>query len=214
MGRPGRIQYRPIPSWSKWASPSPPNRQTERMSLCIHGASRALTTNQPPVCGTPSSSLASGTVGTSAHEAHDLGQRLELGEVPVHRRQRELLRAGGDERAKRLGDPLRRSADRDALAQPARPVHAVDDRAEALSRDRLVVLDRDVDALGDGEPGRIAALLLERAADDPGLGGEVLDRRRAGADPAVAQAGRTPQRRLAAGAEPDRPARAPAGPRP
>src|SRR4051812_12777654 len=204
MGRPGRIQYRPIPSWSKWASPSPPNRQTERMSLCIHGASRALTTNQPPVCGTPSSSLASGTVGTSAHEAHDLGQRLELGEVPVHRRQGELLRAGGDERAQRLGDPLGRPADRDALAEPARAVHAVDDRPEAPSRDGLVVLDRDVDALRDGEPGRVAALLLEREADDLGLRGEVLDRRRARPDPAVAEARRAAERRLAAGPEPDR----------
>src|SRR6201995_5345219 len=48
-----------MPKAAQCAAPSPPNLHTARMSLCIQAASRALTTNQPAVVGTPSCIVAS-----------------------------------------------------------------------------------------------------------------------------------------------------------
>ena len=74
IDRPGSSQYRLTPRSSKYAAPCPPKRHTERMRLCIHRASRTLTTNHPAVTGTPPSNDAS-PISASQSRRREKGAR-------------------------------------------------------------------------------------------------------------------------------------------
>ena len=65
-------------------------------------------------------------------------------------------------------------------------------------------MDVDIDALGDREPRRVASGPLELGAHDRHLLGELRGRLRAGAEEAVAEADRPPQRVGVIAADPDR----------
>src|SRR5579862_7435740 len=141
-----------MPRSSKWASPSPPKRHMERMSLCSHRASRALTTNHPAVTGTPSSIRASLTPRRPCPE---------FGAGRTRRRKRSV-RQSCRHAGEALGrDRLERIAERrDALlAEPVGPLLL--DLVDQPDPERL----RGASALGQPDDLRAAVARVRNALD-------------------------------------------------
>src|SRR3954452_7698915 len=123
-----------------------------------------------------------------SEERGDRRERLELLEVAVHGMQEQLMSSSGGEVAGFVGTRLWRSAYGDALGQPGGVVHSVEDRGQALASTLLGVLHCDVHALADGERGGVSPRLVQRGPEDAPLLGECGGRRRAGGEPAIADA--------------------------
>src|SRR4051812_30215708 len=149
IGCPGRSQCRPMPRSSKCASPWPPNRHIVRMSLCIHGASRALTTNQPAVCGTPPCTRAS-AICASSRRSYALGMDSEQEVADLWDALDQLDEAEFRARIDRLADrlpPARAAFERacafDSTGHPDRAVplyrEALEGGLEGLNRRRAVI---------------------------------------------------------------------------
>lgn len=130
------------------------------------------------------------------------GQRLQVLVVVEGRVQQQVPRAQRHRLRDALAHVRLRAPDGHGAGHVGRAVDVPEPAAQAFLGAGAVVVDGQVEALGDGESGGVAVRLLEGLAHDGRVPAEVRDAGRARPHPAVAEARGAAQGGLRAPAEP------------